>query len=182
MIRIIGAIFDATRTERWERRFFEATKTFLEGIAAMDSFDLVVGILWKRVGTELPPEKFRRGDGSAFESGTVFEIESALVSHRELDRPSVFVWWARTFRDSQGHYTSGTNQYNTLEDFDLQFETFLVDWLQNQGYISRGPTWNITAQGSPYPGLLAYDRDRTPVFFGRQYAVAAACEELKSAA
>jgi hypothetical protein len=75
--------------DRWERKFYEATKGFQESIAAMETFDLVVGIVWKRIGSELPPYKFRRDDGSAFESGTVYEIESAVAANRRSKKPKI---------------------------------------------------------------------------------------------
>jgi hypothetical protein len=193
--------------ERWERHFYEATKGFQESIAAMDTFDLVVGIVWKRIGSELPPDRFRRDDGTAFESGTVYEIESALAANRQSGRPSVYVfrstrpvmfteagveqerlqkqlldaWWARTFRDAEGHYVAGTNGFSTIEDFEAKFENFLVAWLQQKLYIPSGPVWDVATLGSPYPGLVAYDRDRTPVFFGRQLAIDQARDELLAA-
>src|SRR5215213_10245054 len=73
----IYAVYLDLALERWERRFYEATKGFQEAIAAMGEFDLVAGVLWKRVGSELPPDKFRRPDGTPYESGTVYEIETA---------------------------------------------------------------------------------------------------------
>ena len=78
--------------ERWERRFYEASKGFQEAIAAMESFDLVVGVLWKRIGSELPPDQFSRPDGTPFESGTVYEIETALAASRRSGRPAVYVF------------------------------------------------------------------------------------------
>jgi hypothetical protein len=193
--------------ERWERRFYEATKGFQESIAAMDTFDIVVGIVWKRIGSELPPEKFRRDDGTAFESGTVYEIESALAANRRSGKPSVYVfrstrpvtfteagveqerlqkqsldaWWVHIFRDAGGHYLHATNEFSTIEDFEVKFEACLVDWLQQKQYIPSGPVWDIATLGSPYPGLVAYDSDRTPVFFGRQLAIDQAREELLAA-
>jgi eukaryotic-like serine/threonine-protein kinase len=193
--------------DRWERQFYEATRGFQESIAAMDTFELVVGIVWKRIGSELPPQKFRRDDGSAFESGTVYEIESALAANRRSKKPSVYVfrktaavmfteagveqerqqkqsldaWWARTFRDSGGHYVAATNEFSTIEEFETKFENFLVDWFQQRKYIPSGPVWDVPTRGSPYPGLIAYDRDRTPVFFGRQLAIGQARDEFLAA-
>ena len=188
----IYAAHVALTLERWERRFYEASQGFQEAIAAMESFDLVVGVLWKRIGSEIPPDKFSRPDGTPFESGTVYELETALAAHRCSTRPTVYVfkstrpvtfteerveeeraqkqaldrWWARTFRDAAGHYTAAANEFGTTEDFETKFEDCLVGWLAEQGYIPRGPVWDVAIQGSPYPGLVAYDRDRSSVFFG----------------
>jgi WD40 repeat protein len=204
----IYAAHVALTLERWERRFYEASQGFQEAIAAMESFDLVVGVLWKRIGSELPPDKFSRPDGTPFESGTVYELETALAAHWRSTRPTVYVfkstrpvtfteerveeeraqkqaldrWWARTFHDAEGHYTAAANAFGTTEDFETKFEDCLVGWLEEQEYIPSGPVWDVAVQGSPYPGLVAYDRDRSPVFFGRQLAIQHARDELLAAA
>jgi WD40 repeat protein len=193
--------------ERWERRFYEASKGFQEAIAAMETFHLIVGVLWKRIGSELPPQTFRRPDGTPFESGTVYEIETALAASQRSGRPAVYIfrktspvtyeaervdeqraqkealdgWWARTFRDEAGHYIAATNSFNTTEDFEAKFENCLADWLRNKGYVPSGPVWGVATQGSPYPGLIAYERDRSLVFFGRQLAIEQARDELLAA-
>jgi WD40 repeat protein len=193
--------------ERWERRFYEATSGFQEAIAAMATFDLVIGILWKRIGTELPPDRFRRPDGTPFESGTVYEIETALAANRCHERPSVYVfkktakvtytaegvdeekaqkvaldgWLKRTFQDEAGRHVAATNEFATPADLETKLADCLVDWLERNGRIPRGPVWDIATRDSPYPGLVPYDRDRSPVFFGRQLAVAQARDELLAA-
>src|ERR1700747_2547566 len=81
VVRRIGGIYSAhvdIVLERWEGRVYQATASFQERIEATAAFDLGVGILWKRIGTELPPDLFSRSDGTTFESGTVLELESAL--------------------------------------------------------------------------------------------------------
>lgn len=193
--------------ERWERRYYEASKGFQETIANMDTFDLVVGILWKRIGSELPPERFFRPDGSPFESGTVYELETALFANRRSGRPTVYVfkstravtytaervdeervqkealdgWWAHTFRDEGGHYIAATNSFANTEDFEIKFENCLVSWLEERGCIPSGPVWDVATRGSPYPGLVAYNRDRSSVFFGRQLVIEQAYDELLAA-
>jgi eukaryotic-like serine/threonine-protein kinase len=194
--------------ERWERRFYEASKGFQDAIAAMETFDLVIGVLWSRIGSELPPDRFRRPDGTPFESGTVYEIETAIAASRRSGRPAVYIlkksspvtyeaehvdeqraqkealdrWWGRTFRDEAGHYVAATNNFGDADDFETRFENCVVDWLEERGYIPSGPVWDVDTKGSPYPGLVAYDRDRSPVFFGRQLAVEQACDELLAVA
>src|SRR5919204_6480291 len=64
---------------RWERHHYEAARSFQEAIGAMSAYDIVIGIVWKRIGSELARDSFSRPDGSPYESGTVFEIETALA-------------------------------------------------------------------------------------------------------
>lgn len=183
--------------ERWERRYYEASKGFQESIAEMKCFDLAIGILWKRIGSELPPDRFRRSDGRIFESGTVYELEMALAANHGSGRPTVYVfkstcpvtytaeqvdeeraqkealdrWWAKTFLDESGHYIAASNTFANTEDFETRLEKCIVDWLEESGHIPKGPVWDMAIQGSPYPGLVAYDSRRSPVYFGRQLAV-----------
>jgi hypothetical protein len=175
--------------ERWERHFYDAARGFQEAIAPMETFDIVVAILWKRIGSELAPDRFSRANGTPYESGTVYEIETALAAtSRRSGRPSVYVfkserpitytaervdeeraqkealdrWWKRTFRDEAGHHVAATNSFSDTEDFEVKLENCLVDWLKEKGYIPGGPVWDVETQGSPYPGLVAYDRSTAP--------------------
>src|SRR5262249_22579606 len=188
--------------------FYEASRTFQEQIASTADFDLVIAILWKRIGTELPPDFYHRADGSAFESGTVLEIESALESSTKDGRPSVFVfrktapvvfskenveqeklqsdrldaWWNRTFRDEAGRFRRASEGFETGQAFEARLEELLVDRLQQKALVPHGPVWDTSIRGTPYPGLEPYDRDRRSVFFGRDLAIRDALENLHEAA
>jgi WD40 repeat protein len=208
VVRRVGATYSPhvyVTFTRWEAQFYQATHSFQEQIEATAAFDLVIGIVWKRIGSELDPALYRRPDGAVFESGTVLEIESALeASSRHDGRPAVFVfrktaeilfsktnvdaekrqsdlldaWWNRNFRDEAGHFRRGSQSFATTEEFEERFESLLVDQLRAKGLIPTGPAWDIAVQGSPYPGLEPYDRDRRAVFFGRELATRDAVDEL----
>jgi hypothetical protein len=192
------------RLERWEPKFYEATHSFQEQIESTAAFNLVVAIFWKRIGTELPPNIYRRPDGSRFESGTVLEVESALEASVQQGQPALFVfrktaavmfskenveqekrqsdlldaWWTRTFRDAAGHFQRAFEGFAATHDFEDRFEDLLVEQLEKSGVIPKGPVWDIATQGSPYPGLQPYDSDRRSVFFGRALAIRDARDEL----
>src|SRR6516225_3230853 len=81
VVRRIGGVYSAhvdIVLERWGGQFYQATASCQEQIEETSAFDVVVGILWERIGTELSPHLFSRSDGTTFESGTVLELESAL--------------------------------------------------------------------------------------------------------
>src|SRR5713101_585919 len=163
VVRRLGGIYAnyvKLRLERWEPKFYEATRSFQEQVARAEQFDLVIGILWKRIGTELPRDLYRRPDGSAFESGTVLEIESALAAAELNGSPSVYVflkseriffakedaaaeqlqnaklddWWQRTFRDPEGHFRRGFEQFPSTEAFENRIEALIDEWHKKKGY------------------------------------------------
>ncbi len=65
---------------------------FQEQIPSTASFDLVVCILWSRLGSLLNPERHRRADGSSYASGTEYEFETAMEAFRAHGRPELLVY------------------------------------------------------------------------------------------
>ena len=193
---------------RWERKHYDAARSFQEAIGEMAAYDIIIGILWKRIGSKLPPDLYRRADGSAYESGTAFELESAIFSSEQSGRPSVYLfrktapitytaegvdeerrqyealngWWNRTIRDEHGHYRRGYQEFATPETLEQSVEALLETYLREHALVPQGAAWDIEANGSPYPGLVAYDGAHSGVFFGRSLATEAAIEEMRAAA
>jgi tetratricopeptide (TPR) repeat protein len=75
----------------WEHLPLVATKSFQEQIPNAGEFDLVVMVVWSRMGTRLP-ESIQREDGSRYESGTEYEFEQALEASRKKGLPSLIVY------------------------------------------------------------------------------------------
>ena len=65
----------------WEDEPARATATFQSQFREASGMDIVVGILWARIGTPLPLEK-ARPDGRRYESGTVYELETAAEAYQ----------------------------------------------------------------------------------------------------
>jgi hypothetical protein len=189
--------------DRWEDHFYEAGLSFQQQIEAMAEYDLVVGIVWMRIGSELPPKHFRRVDDTPYQSGTVYEIETAIEAERQKQQPSVFVfrcdrrpelpdneaktfeeaakqrvaleaWWNGLFRDDEQHFLRGFQTFISTDQFETRLDACLDAWLKEHRYVPDGPIWDITVRGSPYPGLRPYDCDRREVFFGRGLPIAQA--------
>ena len=56
------------------------------------NFDLVVCILWSRLGSRLHPGMHRRADGSTYASGTEYEFTSAMNAFKNSGRPDMLVY------------------------------------------------------------------------------------------
>jgi hypothetical protein len=75
----------------WEDQPARATDTFQSQFPEASAMDIVVGILWARIGTPLPQDK-TRPDGRRYESGTVYELETAAESYRARGAPDLVVY------------------------------------------------------------------------------------------
>ncbi len=75
----------------WEHEPLVATSTFQHQIVKPSDTDVVIAILWSRLGTRLP-KQFVRPDGSRFESGTEYEFEEAIEGFRKNGKPDLLVY------------------------------------------------------------------------------------------
>jgi tetratricopeptide (TPR) repeat protein len=75
----------------WEREPLVATSTFQQQIVKPSDTDIVIAILWSRLGTKLPKE-FTRPDGTRYDSGTEYEFEEAIDGFRKNGRPDLLVY------------------------------------------------------------------------------------------
>ncbi len=75
----------------WEHEPLLATDTFQTQISKPSDADVMVAILWSRLGTRLP-KQFTRADGSRYESGTEFEFEDAVQGFQDHGRPQLLVY------------------------------------------------------------------------------------------
>jgi tetratricopeptide (TPR) repeat protein len=75
----------------WEHEPLVATATFQTQIVKPSETDVVIAILWSRLGTPLP-KQFIRADGSRYESGTEYEFEEAVAGFRANGKPDLLVY------------------------------------------------------------------------------------------
>jgi len=176
---------------RWENFPYSADRTFQDQILSPGDHDLVVFILWKRLGTDLPPA-YNRADGTG-RTGTEYEFEQARdARERRADQlPDILVYrktakvtfneetvdveraqkkaldqfWERWFRSDTGHFIAGFQSFVDAGDFEHQFERNLRVWLRRPG--AGEIVWDVAAQGSPYRGLAPYEEEQSGLFFGR---------------
>ena len=75
----------------WEHEPLVATANFQEQIIKPSDTDVVIAILWARLGTRLP-KGFTREDGSRYDSGTEYEFEEAIAGFRKNGKPDLLVY------------------------------------------------------------------------------------------
>jgi WD40 repeat protein len=154
----------------WEYQRFSPELGYQDQIPDTSRFDLVICILWSRLGTKLHP-RFRMPDGSEPRSGTEYEIAWAraqrdktaggLVLHiyrnrsqpnPPLDPPEkreeFFRQWdlLKDFfdsweKDSQGQFVGAFNSYNNLDEFEGLFREHFRDFLLVQVSDERQRRW-----------------------------------------
>jgi hypothetical protein len=117
--------------------------------------DLVIVILWSRIGTPLPAD-YTKPDGTAYLSGTEWEYYDAITAREGFGKPTVWVYrrtqvpalnledpefdekrrqWQKvkdffqTFVGKDGSLIGGVNAYQTPDEFRRQFEQHLRDRL-----------------------------------------------------
>jgi tetratricopeptide (TPR) repeat protein len=81
----------ALETILWEHEPLVATSTFQVQLVKPSETDVVISILWSRLGTRLPAQ-FTRADGSRYESGTEYEFEEAMEGFRRNGKPDLLVY------------------------------------------------------------------------------------------
>ena len=117
--------------------------------------DVVVVILWARMGTPLP-ENYRKPDGTTYRSGTEWEFLDAIKSAERTDHPTVWVYrrdedikigrkdprldeilrqgglvdaFFKEFEGPDGSLKRSYHTYQTPTEFQRLFERHLRDWL-----------------------------------------------------
>lgn len=75
----------------WEHEPLRATGHYQEELIPPSECDLMIMILWSRLGTRLP-ERFKKDDGSDYDSGTEWEFEDAVKGFKANGKPEIMVY------------------------------------------------------------------------------------------
>ncbi len=185
----------------WEHQPLRATEHFQEQITSTTDVDIVVFVLWTRLGTVLP-HQFIRDDGTPYASGTEFEFECAAHAYRESGRPSMLAYIKKSeraislsdraaamdafaqkdaldgfvdrwFGNPQSAFRAAFKIFETADEF----ERLLESDLRNLIFAGRpavelsSPPPVTWSRGSPFRGLSAFEFEHAPVFFGRTRAI-----------
>jgi len=176
---------------RWEESFYTARSTFQDQITSPADVDIVLCILWKRLGSPLPDD-YRRPDGST-PTGTEYEFETAMEAALSGELPDILVYrktqsisfsadhveqeqaelqslesfWRRWIQNEKGHFTAGFKPFEQTDEFEQQLEKDLRAWLKRRFHHVTWPE----SKGSPYRGLDVFDEEHAPIYFGRRRAI-----------
>ena len=109
----------------WEHEPLTADKSFQEGLISPRQTDIVICILWSRLGTRLP----KNVTAGAHLTGTEFEFVEAVEGRKQKGVPDLLVYrkTAKPFADlsDRQRRTEALGQIEALE-------TFFEKWFTNQ--------------------------------------------------
>src|SRR6201987_1397541 len=115
----------------WEYQRFSPELGYQDQIPNTAQFDLVICILWSRLGTKLHP-RFRMPDGSEPRSGTEYELGGAKEQHRKTPGvPGLQVYRNRS-------------RPNPLVDAPEKLEEFLKQWKALEEFLN---SWSRDREG-----------------------------------
>jgi hypothetical protein len=105
----------------WEYEPMLASGHFQDVIERPSATDLVVLILWSRLGTRLPEDRYRGIDGRIPVTGTEWEYEEALAAQRARGTPDILVYRKRAEAvarfSRQEELEAARLQWQALQDF-----------------------------------------------------------------
>ena len=186
----------------WEREPLVASRHFqdTDNIPAPRTMDIVVVILWSRLGVPLPADKFRGALGPRGDR-TEWEFEDALASALETKAPDLL------FYRKVAEPTTGLGDRAAVHEKIVQLELvdeFIGRWFHSQdhkGAVAASHTFGNTADfegllydhlhalikkrvrdrdggetgddrwhAPPFRGLQSFEFEHAPIFFGRTRA------------
>jgi len=118
----------------WEHEVMVATKDYQENIPHMDDFDIVVCILWSRLGTPLDPERHPKPGGGGFKSGTEYEFFTAMQAHELRGTPDIFVFKNMT----EPRRPSRPKEVREAVDKEIdRLDSFFESYFEDEEFFTR---------------------------------------------
>ena len=186
----------------WERRPLVATRHFQdeENIPAPRSTDIVVVILWSRLGALLPADRFHGAISCRAVTGTEWEFEDALAAARQNGVPDLLLYRKLApavadlndrkavdeqlaqldlveefvgrwlHTDGGNSWTAAWHGFNTATEFEEQLYDHLRGLLERRAGATTQGGMEIRWHEAPFRGLLPFEFEHAGVFFGRTAA------------
>lgn len=118
----------------WESEPMLASGTFQDAIVPPGETDILLLILWSRLGTPLPAhtasQKYQGIDGRVPVTGTEWEFETALAAFRERGAPDLLAY--RKGAPPQAEYRSGAD----LDELRQQLQKLEAFWTRH--FVDKG--------------------------------------------
>jgi formylglycine-generating enzyme required for sulfatase activity len=186
----------------WEREPLVATHTFQEKITPPRETDIVVVILWSRLGAPLPADKFRGAVTGNVVTGTEWEFEDAwhastssknhlpnLLLYRKTAKITVSYmdeavvheglkqkrmvdeFLTRWTRSKDGKtFAAAWWEFEETATFEELLETHLRALIHRRLQEAGDNEVNRPVfHGRPFRGLLSFEPEHAPIFFGRTH-------------
>jgi tetratricopeptide (TPR) repeat protein len=198
--RLANEVADVVRLTvvMWEHEPLFGHTGFQQQIERPSSCDLVVTILWSRLGSRLPAD-FAFVKGELAPTGTEFEIQDALASYAQRGKPNLLIYrktpgpqialgsphfadrsdqyrrldefCRRTFYDADGAIFLAHHTFSDSHSFERRLAEHVGRWLEREIHIPHSefrPFW----QGqSPFRGLQSFEAEHQTIYFGRSEAM-----------
>ncbi len=186
----------------WEREPLVATHHFQDyrNIPPPRSADIVLVVLWSRLGVPLPEAEFRGAVSGRAVTGTEWEFEDALGHARVNRQPDLLVYrktapvtvsleddekleqqrrqkhlvedfMRRWFQDGDAtSFTSAFQAFQTPEEFEARLYDHLRALLLRRLPGDAAQAGQVRWHDAPFVGLRAFEADDAAIFFGRTRA------------
>jgi hypothetical protein len=115
----------------WEYEPMASTRDYQGNIPLTSEFDLVICILWKRLGSPLSV-KYERPGGGRWRSGTEFELVTAVESKRTRGTPDIFIFKNETKATFEDDDETDDNSLDEQIAQSRAVKRFLREWCQEE--------------------------------------------------
>jgi hypothetical protein len=159
------------RAVMWEREPLLASHHFQELITPPHDTDIVVVILWSRLGTALPDDRFTGPLSGGEVSGTEWEFEDALKSHRENNSPEILMYH-KAAEPTVG--LGDTNAARLRLDQKERVDAFFRKWFVDQERGNPSAASRTFADATQFEEML---EDHLRALVGRRADSASAAED-----
>jgi tetratricopeptide (TPR) repeat protein len=183
----------------WEHEPLFAHTGFQQQIERPSQCDLVVNILWSRLGTRLPSD-FALVPGQPAPTGTEFEMQDALSSFSKSGKPHLLIYrkvpgpqiglgspdyteriaqysrldefCRRVFHNDDGAVVVAHSTFTDSHDFERRLAEHVRRWLDREIQSQHREEFRPLWRGkSPFRGLQSFEAEHQAIFFGRSAAL-----------
>src|SRR5882724_6820296 len=181
--------FFSIESYRWEHEPMLASGHFQDAIEPPSTFDIVVLILWSRLGTRLPEKtslrEYRGIDDRAPVTGTEWEYEEALKAARSRGAPDLLAFRNISSAPIDPRDPDARNrsiaQLDALDEFARRLEealTKLIERRSKEVLAHVGERTEAVWLREPFRGLEPYEFEHAAIFFGRDALASKAVQQL----